>query len=84
MKNKTIISELTLITQFGLSLISPIFLCIFVSLKIQKYFNFGAWIVIVGIALGVGSMALNFYKFYKKHIHKKNNKYTPPQNNRHY
>lgn len=58
---------LSLITQLGLSLITPLLLCIFLSLWIQRRFGAGDWVIVAGILAGLGSMAVSYFQFYKRY-----------------
>ncbi len=76
---------MTLITQFSVLLISPILLCVFVAVWIKNRFGTGYWVIMAGIVLGIASMGLTFYKFYKKYTSDKDNDDNlPPQSNRHF
>ena len=59
------------ITQFGLSMVSPIILCLILALWLKNTFNMGTWVVIVAILFGAGSSCvtmLNFIKIVKKEM----------------
>lgn len=71
-KNKKIFNSLkytTMITQLGISVVTPILLCIFGALWLKGKFNLGNWIVICGIVVGVSSgfysLMSYFYLFLK-------------------
>lgn len=53
------------LTQFGLSMVSPVLLCTLLSLWLKDTFNTGNWVVIVAIILGVCASGLNMMKFIK-------------------
>lgn len=82
MKNQNPFTKLILITHFGLSLITPVILCVLVSVYIQKQYHTGIWVVIVGIILGIASMINYFYRFYKKYSNEENDT-KPSGYNRH-
>jgi hypothetical protein len=83
MKNRKPFAKLTLITQFGVSLISPILLCLFVSIWIQERFQIGYWVVIIGILLGIAAMMNTFYRFYKKYTSEEDKEKAPESNYHH-
>ncbi|MGM9551466.1 MAG: AtpZ/AtpI family protein [Clostridia bacterium] len=53
------------ITQFGLSMVSPIILCVIFALWINNTFNTGTWVVIVGMLLGVAASFTTMASFIK-------------------
>lgn len=53
------------ITQFGLSMVSPIILCIVVALWLRNSFGTGDWVMLLAIALGVMSSVVNMITFIK-------------------
>ena len=52
MKNLRLI---TWFMQFGLSVVTPLVLCILVSVWIRNRYNTGGWVILIGILLGIGS-----------------------------
>lgn len=56
---------LSFLTQLGLSIITPILLCILGAVWLQNRFHLGGWVLIVGILLGVGGGCSAFYQFYQ-------------------
>lgn len=64
------------LTQFGLSMVSPIILCLIFALWLKNTFNTGDWIVFMAILLGVGASCItmfNFIKMVKKEMGGKDN-----------
>lgn len=55
MKKSSIVTALSMITQFGISVITPPILCILAAMWLQSRFNIGDWIMITGILLGTAS-----------------------------
>ncbi len=55
MKNLRLI---TWFMQFGLSVITPLVLCILVAVWLRNRYNTGGWVVVLGIILGIGSAVL--------------------------
>lgn len=53
------------ITQFGLSMISPVILCLIFALWLKNTFNIGNWVVIVAILLGVASSCMTMFNYIK-------------------
>lgn len=50
-------------TQLGLSLVIPLLLCLLAAGWLQRRFQLGNWILLVGLGLGLGAMAVTFYRF---------------------
>ena len=67
MKNwSELIKNLTMLTQFGLSLITPLILCIGISWYLDTHTGIGGWIYIVGFFFGLGGSGMFAYKTFKK------------------
>lgn len=71
---KGIFSQLAMVTQFGISLISPVVLCVLGAVWAQQRWQLGAWVVIVGILLGIGGMCMTFYQLYRRYTARKDRK----------
>lgn len=41
-------------TQFGFSVAGPLVICIVAAVWLQRHFSLGGWVVLAGVALGVG------------------------------
>ncbi len=54
------------ITQFGLSIVSPVVLCTLCAIWLRDWLKLGNWVVITAIILGVASGVLNMITFIKK------------------
>lgn len=70
--NKKIFNSMkyvTMLSQLGLSVIIPPLVCIWLSLWLKEKFNFGDWVVLVGIFLGIASgitSLINYLKVFVK------------------
>ena len=68
------IKYLSYVTQLGLNIVTPVVLCIIISIYIKNKFNIGDIIVVAGIVIdcGAGGMSLiNFIKLIEKENSKK-------------
>ena len=61
---KDIIKALSMLTQVGITLATPILLCIIAASFLSRRFGIGGWIVILAAAIGAGSGFLNLYKLF--------------------
>lgn len=59
-----IIKHLSLLTQFGLSLVTPLLLCLGLCWWLCGRFGFGGWIFIPGFFFGLGGSGMVAYKLY--------------------
>ena len=67
MKNwSELIKNLTMLTQFGLSLITPLILCIGISWYLDTHTGIGGWVYIAGFFFGLGGSGMFAYKTFKK------------------
>lgn len=64
---------LTWLTQLGLSLATPIILCLLGAWWLREKFALGSWIFIPAIILGVGGAISSFASFAKYFLKKANN-----------
>ena len=62
---KDVIKALSMLTQVGITLLTPILLCILFTSWLVRKFGIGSWVVIVGAVIGVASGFLNLYKQFK-------------------
>ena len=61
---KSVVATLSLISQLGISMIVPVFLCIFVGIKLEE--KFGVALTIPFIILGILAGVRNVYAFVKQ------------------
>ncbi|MCR5828830.1 MAG: AtpZ/AtpI family protein [Lachnospiraceae bacterium] len=59
-----VVKQLSWLTQLGLSLITPVLLCILGCSFLCSRFGIGGWIYIPGFILGLGASFMTAYKFY--------------------
>ena len=63
---RSVFSALAMITQFGISTITPMLLCIFVALWLKNRFALGDWVVLIGVIMGIGSGFLSMMKMIRQ------------------
>lgn len=67
--DRSIIKALSLVSQLGISMLTPIFLCAFIGYKLDQWLGTGFWFLIF-IVLGICSAFRNVYyltkEFYTK------------------
>ena len=68
-----IIGKLTMLTQFSLSLVTPLLLCLGLCWWISNRWSVGGWIYLVGFFFGLGGSGMTAWKVQKKK--KENQKY---------
>ena len=54
-----------MILQLGISLITPVFLCIAFCWWLTERFGIGSWVYIPGILFGLGAGVMTAWKFYQ-------------------
>ena len=65
MKNWTdMIKNVTMLTQFGLSFVTPLLLCLAACWWLTAYTGVGGWIYILGFFFGLGGSFMVAYKLY--------------------
>ena len=69
-----IAKHLVLLTQFGLSFIMPLLLCIFLCWFLTVRQGFPNWIFIPGFFFGLGGSFMTAYKFYLAEVTKTDKK----------
>jgi len=81
------LKNLSLLTQFGLSLITPLLLCLGLCWWLYSRFGWGGWIFILGFFFGLGGSGMVAYKLYlsvqKKQSQEKTGKKEKVSFNRH-
>ena len=60
--NKEIFKNLSLISQIGFSMITPILLGVFIGQQLDKWLNTNSFFVITLIILGAGGGFMNLFK----------------------
>ncbi|MDD5934005.1 MAG: AtpZ/AtpI family protein [Clostridiales bacterium] len=63
--DKKVLKSFVLITQIGITMIVPIFLCLFVGMKLDEWFKTN-FITIIGIILGILAAFRNVYVMTKQ------------------
>lgn len=61
-----IFKHLTALTQFGLSFITPVLVCLALCAWASQRFQLGGWIYILGFFFGMGGSFMVAYKLYVK------------------
>ncbi len=56
--------NLTVLTQFGLSLITPLLLCLGICVWLTQGAGIGGWVFLPGFFFGMGGSAMVAYKLY--------------------
>lgn len=58
------LKNITMLTQFGLSFITPLLLCLTGCWWLNTHAGIGGWIYILGFFFGMGGSGMVAYKFY--------------------
>ncbi len=67
MKNwSELIKNLTMLTQFGLSLVTPLLLCMGICWYLNTHLGIGAWVYIAGFFFGLGGSGTFAYKTFRR------------------
>lgn len=65
MKNRdSILNQIPILTQMGLSLIAPLLLCLLLCNFLTVRFGLGGWIYLPGFFFGLGGSAATAWKIY--------------------
>ncbi|MBS6193997.1 MAG: AtpZ/AtpI family protein [Clostridiales bacterium] len=56
--------HLTTLTQFGLSFVTPLLLCLGICAWMTRRFDIGNWVYLPGFFFGMGGSAMVAYKLY--------------------
>lgn len=59
-----VIKHITMLTQFGLSFVTPIFLCLALCWWLNIHIGLGGWVYIPGFFFGLGGSFMVAYKLY--------------------
>lgn len=65
-----ILKNISILTQFGLSLITPLLLCLLLCWWLCGRFGLGGWIYIPGFFFGLGGSGTVAYKLYLTVTHR--------------
>ena len=68
-----IAKNLTLLTQFGLSLVTPLLLCLGICWYLEHHLGLGTWVFIPGLILGLGGSGTFAWKTWRS-VEKKHEK----------
>lgn len=74
MKKSSIVAALSMVTQFGISVITPPVLCVLAAMWLKSRFNIGDWIMLAGILLGISSgvtSMINLIRYMSKEANRK-------------
>ncbi len=63
---KSVFSALTMVSQFGISTITPMLLCIFAAIWLKNRFGLGDYAILIGIILGIGSGFMSMMKMIRR------------------
>lgn len=69
--NRIIWKSLMMITQIGLSMLTPIFMCVWIGVKLDQWFSTQYWFIILlffGVLAAFRSVYLLTKKFYSKDL----------------
>ena len=75
-----IAKNITLFTQVGISIATPLVLCIWGAVWLRDRFGLGSWIVLVGVLVGIaGAMGsfMNFAAYASKEVARKDGDERP-------
>lgn len=74
---RDVLKNITMIGQFGLSLMMPVLICVGVCWYICDKTGAGAWVYIIGIIFGIISSFMTAYKFYLSIVEKQKKEEKP-------
>ncbi len=78
-----LVERLNLLVQFGLSLITPLLLCLFLCMLLNNRLGVGLWVYIPGFFFGLGGSATFAYKLYLSLLKKQEKEHRPVAFNQH-
>ena len=80
-----ILRGVALLTQLGLSVAAPPLLLVWLAQWLQKRYELGAWVTLVGLVVGLVSSACGLYQFYKTILRQseRDTEQQPPSFDRH-
>ena len=56
--------NLSILSQFGLSLAMPLLLCLFVAYQLREHFHLSYWVYLPAFFFGLAASFMTAYKFY--------------------
>lgn len=62
---------LAFVTQIGITMLTPVALCMAAAIYLTRTFGIGQWLIILGILLGIFAGMLNVYKLIMSALKKK-------------
>ena len=74
-----LMTQFAMVGQLGLSLVTPLLICIFACYMLTTKLGVGGWVYIVGFFFGLGGSMMTAYKVYLE-VDKKNKKKERPEN----
>ena len=74
-----LLTQFAMVGQLGLSLVTPLLICIFACYMLTTKLGVGGWVYIVGFFFGLGGSMMTAYKVYLE-VDKKNKKKERPEN----
>ncbi|MCD7735610.1 MAG: AtpZ/AtpI family protein [Lachnospiraceae bacterium] len=63
-KNRDFIKNITLFSQFGLSLVTPLLMCMLACWWLTSHAGLGTWVYLPGFVLGLGGSGTFAYRSY--------------------
>ena len=60
-----VLRGISYLTQVGLSLATPIILCLLAAHWLQARFGMGSWLMLAGLLIGLVSGLMNLWSFFK-------------------
>lgn len=62
---KDMYQNIFMLTQFGLSCVAPLLICLAVCWWLTAYLEVGGWIFLAGFFFGLGGSCMTAYKLYR-------------------
>lgn len=67
---KDIYKHVLMLTQFGLSFITPLLMCLAICWWLNMHVGIGGWVYLLGFFFGMGGSAMVAYKLYLQVLHR--------------
>ncbi|MDO4476183.1 MAG: AtpZ/AtpI family protein [Lachnospiraceae bacterium] len=71
--------QILMLSQLGLSLLTPLVMCVGICWWLQTSLGLGAWVYIPGFILGLGSSGMTFWKFVQVILNKEKKEKPEPR-----